>query len=66
MTDNLLKLVNTKKNLYRDWKSTADNVELERKKVNFNTYDRIVKQNIRDAKILYYFNTFTERKNDIK
>ena len=31
MTDNLLKLVNTKNNLYRDWKSTSDNVEYEKK-----------------------------------
>ena len=66
MTDDLLKLVNRKNDLYRDWKSTSDNVEYERKKVNFKTYDRIVNQNIRDAKNLYYFNTFTERKNDMK
>ena len=35
MTDDLLKLVNRKNDLYRDWKSTSDNVEYERKKVNF-------------------------------
>ena len=66
MTDDLLKLVNRKNDLYRDWKFTSDNVEYERKKVNFKTYDRIVNRNIRDAKNLYYFNTFTERKNDMK
>ena len=66
MTDDLLKLVNGKNDLYQDWKSTSDNVEYERKKVNFKTYDRIVNQNIRDAKNLYYFNTFTEQKNDMK
>ena len=32
MTDDLLKLVNRKNDLYRDWKSTSDNVEYERKK----------------------------------
>ena len=32
----------------------------------FKTYDRVVNQNIRDAKNLYHFNTFTERKNDMK
>ena len=38
MTDDLLKFVNRKNDLYRDWKSTSDNVEYERKKVNFKTY----------------------------
>ena len=59
MTDDLLKLVNRKNDLYRDWKSTTDNVEYERKKVNFKTY-AYCESNIRDAKNLYYFNTFTE------
>ena len=35
-----------------------------REKGNFKTYDPIVNQNIRDAKNLYYFNTFPE--NDMK
>ena len=65
MTDQVLKLVNRKNDLYRNWKSTSDNFEYEQKK-NFKTYDRIVNQCIRDAKNLYYFNTFTNQKNDIK
>ena len=32
MSDDLLKLVNRKNDLHRDWKSTSDNVEYERKK----------------------------------
>ena len=66
MTDQVLKLVNRKNDLYRNWKSTSDNFEFEQKKQNFKTYDRIVNQYIRDAKNLYYFNTFTNQKNDMK
>ena len=66
MTDQVLKLVNRKNDLYRNWKSTSDNFEYEQKKQNFKTYDRIVNQCIRDAKNLYYFNTFTNQKNDMK
>ena len=55
MTGDLLKLVNKKNDKYRDWKSTSHNVEYARKKGNFKPYDRIVNQNIRDAKNLYYF-----------
>ena len=32
MTDDLLKLVNKKNDIYRDWKSTSHNVEYEREK----------------------------------
>ena len=67
MTDQFLKLVNRKNDLYRNWKSTSDNFEYEQKKQNFKTYDLIVNQCIRDAKNLYYFNTFTNhQKNDLK
>ena len=52
MTDQVLKLVNRKNDLYPNWKSTSDNFEYEQKKQNFKTYDRIVNQCIRDAKNL--------------
>ena len=52
MTDQVLKLVNRKNDLYRNWKSTFDNIEYEQKKQNFKTYDRIVYQCIRDVKNL--------------
>ena len=66
MTDKILKLVNRKNDLYRNWKSTSDNIDYEQKKQNFKTCDRIVNQSIRDAKNLYYFKTFTNQKNNIK
>ena len=66
MTDKVLKLVNRKNDLYRNWKSTSDNIDYEQKKQNFKTCDRIVNQSIRDAKNLYYFKTFTNQKNNIK
>ena len=52
--------------MYRDWKSTNNDVEYEVKKVNFKTFEKIVKDNIRAAKREYYFKTFTSQKNDIK
>ena len=68
MTHHVLKLVNRKNDLYRYWKSTFNNIEYEQTKQNFKTYDRIVNQctSISDAKNFYYFNTFTNQKNDIK
>ena len=49
MTDQVLKLVNRKNDLHRDWKSTYDNFEYERKKKQAN--DRIVNQSIKKAKV---------------
>ena len=47
---------------------TTDNIEYDQKKQNFKTYNRILHQStcIRDAKNLYYSNTFTNQKNDMK
>ena len=36
------------------------------KKINFKTYDKIVTEEIKNAKLQYYFNTFTSHKNNIK
>ena len=49
MTDQVLKLVNRKNDLHRDWKSAYDNFEYERKKNQAN--DRIVNQSIKKAKV---------------
>ena len=38
------------------------NIEYEIKKVNFKTFERIVKENINEAKRDYYFNIFTHIK----
>ena len=66
MNRELLTLINKKNDKYRDWKSTNNNVEYEVKKINFKTFERIVKENIRAAKREYYFKTFTAQKNDMK
>ena len=36
------------------------------KKINFKTYDKLVTEEIKNAKHQYYFNTFTSHKNNIK
>ena len=66
MTNNLLVHINRKNDMYRDWKSTSNNDEYENKKINFKTYDKIVTEEIKNAKHQYYFNTFTSHKNNIK
>ena len=55
MTKNLLSLVNQKNPMYRDWKST-NNVNEYLKKNYFQTFEKIVDQNIIDAKYFYYHN----------
>ena len=66
MNRELLTLINKKNDKYRDWKSTNNDVEYEVKKINFKTFERIVKENIRAAKREYYFKTFTAQKKDMK
>ena len=66
MTNNLLVHINRKNDMYRDWKSTRNNDEYENKKNNFKTYDKLVTEEIQNAKHQYYFNTFTSHKNNIK
>ena len=66
MTNELLNLVNKKNDMYREWRSTCDNIEFNRKKINFKTFEKIVDMNIVEAKKLYYHNTFTEQQGDMK
>ena len=66
MNKELLTLINKKNDKYRDWKSTNNDIEYEIKKINFKTFERIVKENIKEAKRDYYFKTFTAHKNDLK
>ena len=66
MNRELLTLINKKNDKYRDWKSTNNDVEYEVKKINFKTFEKIVKENIRAAKREYYFKAFTAQKNDMK
>ena len=66
MTDDLLTLVNRKNDLYKEWKSTNDIVEYNRKKINFKTFDKIIDKNIEEAKKIYYHTTFSAYKNNLK
>ena len=59
-------MINKKNDKYRDWKSTNNDIEYETKKINFKTFERIVKENIKEAKRDYYFKTFTTHKNDLR
>ena len=67
MTDELLKLVVQKNELYVEWKTTAvDDLLFEQRKRNFRTYDNMIRYYIRNAKKTYFHNTFAMYKNDIK
>ena len=66
MNKELLILINEKNDKYCDWKCTSNDTEYEIKKVNFKTFKRIVKENIKEAKRDYYFKTFTAHKNDLR
>ena len=52
--------------MYRDWKSTNNVNEYSKKKINFQTFEKIVDQNIIDAKYFYYHNIFLEQRGDMK
>ena len=52
--------------MYRDWKSTSNNVKYENKKIYFKSYDKLVTEQIKNAKHQYYFDTFTSHKNIMK
>ena len=66
MTDELLKLVVRKNKLNRDWKSTSDEAEYERKRILFRTFDNIVERRKQEIKNNYYFDTFQAQKHDLK
>ena len=67
MTDELLKLVVRKNELYVEWKTTAvDDPLFEQRKRNFRTYDNMIKYYIRNAKKTYFHNTFAMYKHDMK
>ena len=66
MTDELLEIINKKNDKYRDWKSTISTAEYNIKKVNFNTFDDIVNQNIDEAKRKYYHDVFLAQQYDMK
>jgi len=67
MTNELLREVNKKNDMYVDWKSNSTTIEIyDIKKTNFKTFERIVNQNILEAKRKYYFDAFSIHKNNMK
>ena len=66
MNRELLTLINEKNYKYRDWKSTNNDVEYELKKNNFETFERVVKDNIRAANRNTISKHSQRKKNNIK
>ena len=62
MTNELLTLINRKKDLYREWKSTSNDIEYEHIKVNFKTFEKIVHDEIKLAQNRDYLNSFRAKK----
>ena len=62
MTDDLLRQINTKNDLYVDWKKSSNDID----SCNFKAFERIVTRNINEAKRSYYHETFKHFQNDIK
>ena len=54
MTNELLTLINRKNDLYREWKSTSNDIEYEHKKVNFKTFEKIFHDDIKLAQNSYF------------
>ena len=68
MTSALLKSINTKNQLYKEWiKTNVNDLNLfSRRKDEFKSYYNTLRRSIKEAKRLYYTRTFAIYKNDIK
>ena len=68
MTSALLKSINTKNQLYKEWiKTDVNNLDLySRRKDEFKSYYNTLRRSIKEAKRLCYTRTFAIYKNDIK
>ena len=67
MTDELLKLVVRKNELYVEWKTTAvDDPLFEQSKRNLGTYQNMITYYVRNAKKTYFHNTAAMYKNHMK
>ena len=63
MTNELLKQINKKNDMYVDWKTKSTTTEMyNNKKINFKTFEKIVNINIIETKRSYYHNTFRNYK----
>ena len=68
MTSALVKLINTKNQLYKYWiKTDINNVDFySRRKEEFKSYYNTLRRTIKEAKRLYYTRTFAIYNNNIK
>ena len=68
MASALLKSINTKNQLYKEWIKTGVNYLnlFSRRKDEFKSYYNTLRRSIKEAKRLYYTHTFAIYKNDIK
>ena len=58
MTNELLKQINKKNDMYVDWKTKSTTTEMyNNKKIYFKTFEKIVNKNIIESKISYYHST---------
>ena len=67
MTSGMLKSINSKDKLYTKLvKTPKDTPDYEIIKINFKTYKNIIRRSIKEAKRLYYQNTFNRYSNDLR
>ena len=67
ITQGLIRSIATRDRLYKNLKEIPhDNEEYELRSLNLNTYNKILKNNIRVAKKNYFKSCFNRYKNDIK
>ena len=63
----LLNSINTKDRLYKILVQTdTNNILYETMRLNLKTYQRILKNSIKEAKRVYHFNLFSKYKADVK
>ena len=67
VTNGIIKSIKFRNCMYKKLKTThPDSAEFEALKINFRTYNKILKRNIKMAKYAYYQVSFSKYKNDIK
>ena len=66
MTDELLNQINKQKNMYCEWKCSTDINQYNGRRINFKTYEKIIKKNMENAKHIFYHNVFKFYKTDMK
>ena len=64
MTDELLNQIKKISNMYREWKTSTDINQYNGRRINFKTYEQIIKKNIENAKHIFYHIVFKSYKTD--